>query len=249
MTWNFRKRSRKSSRQNKKSKRQLRPPPTATQQQSSAQQASANKDLENREGTAISQQGSGASQSPVNQTENAPTQAASNTQTNSAPQTGASTQGGAPPAQGNSPPPAIIRVPQEDLKPLYDAVGNCEICQAKLAAAQGDPSDEKTRFAAATGQRDAAICAARGTFWKRTRTARHGSRRPVTRMQIASDFARSTSFPRRRSARNRRFAVRRRRPRTAGQMNDPTRQIHTGRGFKPKISTGMSGPIWYIMLI
>jgi len=62
-------------------------------------------------------------------------------------------------------------VPQEDLKPLYDAVEDCQICQAKLTAAQGDLSDEKTKFAAATLERDAAIRAARGTFWKRTRTA------------------------------------------------------------------------------
>lgn len=75
-------------------------------------------------------------------------------------------------AQNNSaPPPANIRVPQEDLKPLYDAVEDCQVCQAKLTAAQGDLLDEKTKFAAATAERDAAISAARGTFWKRTRTA------------------------------------------------------------------------------
>ncbi len=79
------------------------------------------------------------------------------------------------------PPPAIIRVPQEDLKPLYDAVEDCQACQAKLTAAQGDLSDERTKFAAATAERDAAIPAARGTFWTRTRTAAkwidHRSRR------------------------------------------------------------------------
>jgi len=91
-------------------------------------------------------------------------------------QTGASAAGNIPTqsasnAQTNSPPPAIIRVPQEDLKPLNDAVEDCEVCQAKLAVAQGNLSDEKTKFAAATAQRDAAIATARGTFWKRTRTA------------------------------------------------------------------------------
>ena len=70
-----------------------------------------------------------------------------------------------------SAPPAVIHVPQEDLKPLYDAVEDCEICQAKLTAAQGDLSDEKTKFAAATAQRDAAISAARGTFWTHARAA------------------------------------------------------------------------------
>jgi hypothetical protein len=62
-------------------------------------------------------------------------------------------------------------VPQADLKPLFDAVEDCKICQAKLAAAQGDLSDETTKFAAATAQRDAAISAVRGTFWTRARTA------------------------------------------------------------------------------
>jgi hypothetical protein len=68
-------------------------------------------------------------------------------------------------------PPAIIRVPQEDLKPLYDAVEDCQACQAKLSAAQADLSDEKTKFTAATTERDAAIAAARSTFWKRARSA------------------------------------------------------------------------------
>jgi hypothetical protein len=40
-----------------------------------------------------------------------------------------------------------------------------------LTAAQGDLSDEKAKFTAATTERDAAIAAARGTFWKRARTA------------------------------------------------------------------------------
>ena len=62
-------------------------------------------------------------------------------------------------------------MPQEDLKPLYDAVEDCQACQARLTAAQGDLSDERTKFAAATAERDAAIRVARGTFWTRTRTA------------------------------------------------------------------------------
>ena len=57
------------------------------------------------------------------------------------------------------------------MKPLYDAVEDCEACRANLAAAQGDLTDERAKFAAATAQRDAAIRAARGTFWTRTRTA------------------------------------------------------------------------------
>jgi hypothetical protein len=115
-----------------------------------------------------------------------PPAGATATQTNSAPRPGANPKIGAA-AEGNSaspsasassatttqtgPPPAVIRVPQEDLKPLYDAVEDCQACHAKLAAAQGDLTDERAKFAAATAQRDAAISAARGTFWKRTRTA------------------------------------------------------------------------------
>jgi hypothetical protein len=104
---------------------------------------------------------------------------ASNAQSNSPSQARENSNGNLPPrdASGKSgqnnpaPPPAIIRVPQEDLKPLYDAVEDCQACQAKLTAAQGDLTDEKTKFTAATAERDAAIRAARGTFWTRTRTA------------------------------------------------------------------------------
>lgn len=93
------------------------------------------------------------------------------TQDNSATGTGASAQTGASSTQTNAAPPAIIRVPPADLKPLYDAVEDCEVCQAKLTAAQADLTDETAKFTAATAQRDAAISAARGTFWTRTRTA------------------------------------------------------------------------------
>jgi hypothetical protein len=101
---------------------------------------------------------------------------ASNAHTNSLPKSGANAPGataqtGESSTQTGAAPSAIIRVPQADLKPLFDAVADCEICQAKLAAAQGDLTDETTKFAAATAQRDAAINAARGTFWTRARTA------------------------------------------------------------------------------
>ncbi len=131
---------------------------------------SAKTDLENREGSVTSQQGSSAQQSASSASSSVLTnvgeqaKSASRTQTSSPPPANAN-------GQINSAPPAIIRVPQEDLKPLYDAVADCQICQAKLTAAQGDLSDERTKFAAATAERDAAIRVARGTFWKRTRTA------------------------------------------------------------------------------
>ncbi len=163
--------------------------------------SSTNKDLENREGSVGSEKGSVASKnapgtaasqtgasSPGNSLANNSTQSGSSTrssaQTNSPPGSTANAQSNnlsstpinssSMTAAANSqsgPPPAIIRVPQEDLKPLYDAVEDCQVCQAKLSAAQGDLSDEKTKFAAATAQRDAAISAARGTFWKRASTA------------------------------------------------------------------------------
>jgi hypothetical protein len=137
--------------------------------------------------------GSTSSQSAASASGNSATQAASNTQTNSLPastersasstqinsatqlnsatQSGVNAQDNSSSTQTSAPPPAIIRVPQADLKPLFDAVEDCQVCQAKLAAAQGDLSDETTKFSAAAAQRDAAISAARGTSWTRARTA------------------------------------------------------------------------------
>lgn len=156
-----------------------------------ATQSTTNKDSENREGIATSQNGSaalkitqGSASSPAEASGagNPSTQSVSSAQASSPPKSGANPQGNSSSTQTNSssmsgsgtqagPPPAIIHVPQEDLKPLYNAVEDCQACQAKLAAAQGDLSDEKTKFTAATTERDAAIAAARGTFWKRARTA------------------------------------------------------------------------------
>jgi hypothetical protein len=155
---------------------------TAAQKGSSAQQST-------------SSQSTAASSALINVAAQA--KSASNSQTNSPPQTDAAanansngilqtrdatnnaasansaTQSGTTTPQNNSAasPPAIIRVPQEDLKPLYDAVEDCQACQAKLTAVQGDLSDERTKFDAATAERDAALRVARGTFWTRTRTA------------------------------------------------------------------------------
>jgi hypothetical protein len=166
-----------------------------------ATQTPEKKDLENQEGSSTLQKGStaaqnapgsAATQSAASTSGNVANGSASNAQTNSLSPAGANAKGSSSSAsaqtnsaaqseanaQGNTSltktnaaPPAIIRVPQADLKPLYDAVEDCEVCQAKLAAAQGDLSDETTKFAAATAQRDAAISAARGTFWTRARTA------------------------------------------------------------------------------
>ena len=53
-------------------------------------------------------------------------------------------------------------LPVADLKPLYDFALDCKACQAKLAAAQSDLADEKTKSAALTKERDTALKAAKG---------------------------------------------------------------------------------------
>ena len=53
-------------------------------------------------------------------------------------------------------------IPAEDLKPLYDFTIDCKACKAKLAAAQGDLTDEKTKTAALAKERDHALQIARG---------------------------------------------------------------------------------------
>jgi|HubBroStandDraft_6_1064221.scaffolds.fasta_scaffold47619_6 hypothetical protein len=58
--------------------------------------------------------------------------------------------------------PGDAILPAADLKPLYDFALDCKACQAKLAASQGDLSDEKTKTAALTKERDAAVQAAKG---------------------------------------------------------------------------------------
>jgi hypothetical protein len=65
-----------------------------------------------------------------------------------------------PATQAPSAPNAVI--PAADLKPLYDFALDCKACQAKLAAAQSDLADEKTKSAALAKQRDAAVTAAKG---------------------------------------------------------------------------------------
>jgi hypothetical protein len=104
--------------------------------------------------------------------------AARSSQTSAQPSANTSSSSGAAPAiptpsnaTGSAAPPAIFSIPQDDLKPLYDAIEDCEACNAKLAAAQGDLQDETTKFNAASAERDAAIKSARGTFWTHARSA------------------------------------------------------------------------------
>ncbi|HXQ25919.1 MAG TPA: hypothetical protein VN822_05895 [Candidatus Acidoferrales bacterium] len=73
--------------------------------------------------------------------------------------------------QSCSPPSdCSAQIPAADLKPLYDFVQDCRACQAQLAAARQDKSDDGAKIAALTRERDAAITAAKGgSFWRRLR--------------------------------------------------------------------------------
>lgn len=61
-----------------------------------------------------------------------------------------------------SPNAADALIPSADLKPLYDFALDCRACQARLAAAQNDLTDERTKSAALIKQRDDAIRVAKG---------------------------------------------------------------------------------------
>jgi len=65
-----------------------------------------------------------------------------------------------PTTKSGQAPDAIL--PAADLKPLYDFAVDCRACQAKLAAAQSDLNDEKTKTAALTKERDDAVRTAKG---------------------------------------------------------------------------------------
>jgi hypothetical protein len=77
-----------------------------------------------------------------------------------------------PPSSHDAPaPPALITVPQDDLKPLFDRLQDCRACQEQLHAAQQDVRDQRAQLAALTAERNAAINAARGGgFWSRFRS-------------------------------------------------------------------------------
>jgi hypothetical protein len=67
--------------------------------------------------------------------------------------------------------PAIITVPQADLKPLFDRLEDCRACQQQLATVQQDLQDERAKVSALTIERDASLKAARGGgFWSRLRS-------------------------------------------------------------------------------
>lgn len=53
-------------------------------------------------------------------------------------------------------------IPAADLKPLYDFSLDCRACQAKLATAQADLTDQRAKTAVLTRERDEAVRAAKG---------------------------------------------------------------------------------------
>jgi hypothetical protein len=66
------------------------------------------------------------------------------------------------PGDNPSKAPTQAVIPVEDLKPLYDFTLDCKACQAKLAASQGDLTDEKAKTVVLAKERDDAVRAAKG---------------------------------------------------------------------------------------
>jgi hypothetical protein len=74
-----------------------------------------------------------------------------------------STSGGEPSPTGpKSETPSQVAIPAEDLKPLYDFAIDCKACRAKLTATQADLTDERSKTAVLTHERDEAVRAAKG---------------------------------------------------------------------------------------
>jgi hypothetical protein len=74
----------------------------------------------------------------------------------------------APTDQQDLPDAPSAQIPAADLKPLFDFVQDCRSCQARLAAAKQNATDDAAKLAAVTHERDAAVTAAKGgTFWQR----------------------------------------------------------------------------------
>jgi hypothetical protein len=62
------------------------------------------------------------------------------------------------------------QIPAADLKPLFDYAQDCRSCQAQLAAAKQNATDDAAKLTAVTRERDATVVAAKGgTFWQRLR--------------------------------------------------------------------------------
>jgi hypothetical protein len=76
----------------------------------------------------------------------------------------------APTNQQDLPDAPSAQIPAADLKPLFDFVQDCRSCQAQLAAAKQNATDNAMKLTALTRERDAAVATAKGgTFWQRLR--------------------------------------------------------------------------------
>ena len=72
--------------------------------------------------------------------------------------------------QPELPEATTAQIPAADLKPLFDYVQVCRCCQAQLAAAKQNSTDNAAKLKAVTRERDAAVASAKGgTFWLRLR--------------------------------------------------------------------------------
>jgi hypothetical protein len=70
----------------------------------------------------------------------------------------------------SSSPDCVAEIPAGDLKPLYNYVQNCRACDAELAVSKQNASDDATKVAALTRERDAAVTASKGgSFMRRLR--------------------------------------------------------------------------------
>jgi hypothetical protein len=76
----------------------------------------------------------------------------------------------APTNQQDLPDAPSAQIPAADLKPLFDYVQDCRYCQAQLAVAKQNATDNAAKLAALTRERDASVATAKGgTFWQRLR--------------------------------------------------------------------------------
>ncbi len=81
------------------------------------------------------------------------------------------------PSRANPKPAGVAIIPRPDLLPLRDYVESCKVCSVKLATAQEDLAAKQQeltlageKLSAVEKQRDAALKAARRTFWERLLT-------------------------------------------------------------------------------
>jgi hypothetical protein len=70
------------------------------------------------------------------------------------------------PDAANPNPAATATIPAADLQPIYNAIQDCRACEDKLAAAEADLADERTKESALITERNAAISAAKGNTFR-----------------------------------------------------------------------------------